>query len=366
MSSDPESNTSTHFDQAIEAWGYAMAAAACPACKSTFVVPPDAHNQICPVCFSSNLAGQPDPRIGGTPELALPFAIDRQRTGSLVENWLKGLWLRPADLSVQALISRLTASFSPMWLVDGTVTGCWQAQVGFDYQVASSKEDFDNGQWITHKVTETRIRWEPRSGTVQRSYNNLAVPAMETHAQIMSGLGRFPIEQAVAYTPEIARNVPVRLPDLSTGKAWPQAKIRFDAAACQECQAAAGAQHVDHFSIEADYPQPHWTLLLLPILSSYYRDDDGKITPVWINGRTGQIFGALKASQKAGWRWTGVGVAAGLVCIAIALVFSLLTAVFPPSALLGGLLFITGILILLASPVPAVWAWQYNRSHGSP
>ncbi len=222
-----------------------------------------------------------------------------------------------------------------MWLVDGNVTGCWQAQAGYNYQVASSKEDFNSGQWTTHQITETRIRWEPRSGTIQRSYNNLAVPALLTHTQLMGGLGRFPIEQAVQFRPELAKDVPVRLPDMSTEQAWPQARIRLDAAACQECQAAAGAQHIDQCSISAEYTQLNWTLLLLPILTSYYRDDKGKITPVWINGRTGQIFGTLKASQAAGWRWTGLGVAAGLACIVVALVLSLLTAVFPPAVALG-------------------------------
>ncbi len=91
MNADNETNPIAPSNHLSDAWGYSSAVATCPACKSTFIVPPAAQNNLCPVCFSSNLSSQSDPRISGAPELAIPFAIDRQKSTSLFESWLKGL-----------------------------------------------------------------------------------------------------------------------------------------------------------------------------------------------------------------------------------------------------------------------------------
>jgi hypothetical protein len=115
------------------------------------------------------------------------------------------LWLRPADLSGLVMQQRLTPIYVPMWLVDAEVTGTWAAQAGYAYDVASTHENFQSGQWLTQRVTETRLRWEPRAGQVQRAYANVTAPALEDHARLTERLGAFPLEAAQPYDPAAAQ-----------------------------------------------------------------------------------------------------------------------------------------------------------------
>jgi hypothetical protein len=343
------------------AWGATTAARICPACKTTYLSP-TTDRQVCPFCHSAKLEEQIDFQINTKPELALEFGIQPEATRNQLDSWSRAVWLRPSEFNADTLAGRLTRCYLPMWLVDGCAIGTWQAEVGFDYQVISSEEAFSNGQWSSREQTEVKIRWEPRAGSLNRNYQNLAVPALEAHDHLINGLGKYPVREASKFEASLVQNALVRLPDLSPDKAWPMAKTQFDRAATQDCQQAAAGQHVDHYQSNFTYSNLNWTLLLLPVYSTYYKDDQGLVQNILINGRNGQIFGLRRASQSQGWRWTGTLLGIGLACIFVALLLTLGLGVLAPLAILSTVLLIAGFIITLLSPIPAIWAWQFNRS----
>ncbi len=361
MSSETVSQPSNETTPVTPDWGLPVEVVYCPTCKTSFAVP-DREPRNCPVCFSARLEPQSDARLAAKPELIVPFTVNPAALAERISTWAKGVWIHPPELDARILTGRLVPYYFPMWLVDGVVTGSWQAQAGYEYQVASTTEGCAHGQWNTQQVTETRIRWEPRAGTLQRGYNNLAVPALEIHNRLRDTLGAYPVEKAAPFAAPSIQKTPVRQPDVAVTKAWPFAKGQFDAAASRDCRSAAAAQQIDQFSIEASYEGQNWTLLLLPVYSTFYHDDENQVQTVMINGSTGQIAGVRKASQSAAWRRTGILAGFGIICIVIALLISLTAAIFPPAVLLSGILFIVGIFITVASPAPAIWAWQYSRA----
>jgi hypothetical protein len=346
----------------LAGWGFAWTAASCPSCKSTFLLPAEAAGTIgCPACFSAALAPHADYPLTVVPELALPFGVDRPRSEALLTAWAGSVWLRPPELDGRALAVRMARVFIPMWLVDGKVIGSWQAQAGYEYQVASSRDAYNNGQWTSREVRETRLRWEPRMGTIQRAYENLAVPAMEAHGRLAPLAGAFPIERSNLYNAGLLQGAAVLLPDIPPESAMPLAKIQLDQAAGRDCQAATGAAKVEQVGLRCDYQELNWTLLLMPIYTSYYREENGTLHPVVINGATGQVSGVRRASQAKAWRSTGILAAIGVALILAALVIGLLAAVLPPVVALSGLLFVLGAGLTIASPAPAIWAWTFNR-----
>jgi hypothetical protein len=259
----------------------------------------------------------------------------------LLKDWLQGVWLHPKELSPEKLTQRLTRTFIPLWLIDSKVTGTWQAQMGFDYQVASSQEVFRNGNWQTRKLTETRIRWEPRAGTVERIFRNLSIPALEEYNDLMRGLGKFKFQTASSYSPVLLEGASVRVPNLLPENAWPLAKSGFDRLAAKDCQKASGAQHVDEFILEAGYKDQHWTQLLLPIYTTAYQDD---------------------TSQRLARNWS-LGLAAiGLVCFLIGLLLAAGTVFLPLLAVFSFVSFASALFIGMMAPIPALWAWNFNRS----
>jgi hypothetical protein len=294
----------------------------------------------------------------------VPFRVAPGDLPGRLDTWVKGVWLRPKDFSVAALQGRLARGYLPMWLVDAEATGAWQAQAGYDYEVASAKEHWQGSQWVTQHEKETRIRWEPRAGVLRRAYANAATPAVDDHAQLTAALGDFPFEAARPYDSTAAAEVTVRMPTLEAEGAWPFARTRLDERVTRDIQAAVGAQHTDQVKLELAYSNRHWTQLLLPIYTTAYQDDEGHWQPVIINGSTGQVSGVRRASQRVAWQWTGLMAAGAVGLFLLSLLFSAVGVLLPPVLVVGGLVLVLSIIAGLAAPIPAVWAWQFNRGQG--
>ncbi len=343
-------------------WGAPLQAAGCSKCKSVFLLPVDRTALPCPNCFATTLTPQPARLNSAPPELCLPFALESAKAGVVLDSWLEGAWLRPDDLNPQSLRARLNKSYLPMWLVDGNVTGEWEGEAGYDYQVASSQDNYSGGQWETRKVVETRIRWEPRAGQIDRRYQNVVAPALEAHESVLQALGGYPVEKAVPYTNAALAEASVRAPDLLPEAAWPIARQQFIQLAKKDCFTAAGAQHMEHFKLDVTYRDPNWTLLLLPLYSTSYRDDDGNPVPVLVNGHSGRVWGKRRASPKKGWLWTGGIGAVALALLVLGLIVSLVGAILPPLIFVGGLILVAAFATALVAPVPILYVWRVNRS----
>jgi hypothetical protein len=346
---------------AAPVWGTALVTAACPRCRAVFLVAGESAAGVCPACFAANLAPQPAPLRSEPPELHVPFAIGSAEAAAALETWARQVWLRPPGLAGPALAGRLVRVWLPMWLVDAEVRGSWQAQAGYDYDVASTQESYRDGQWVTQRLTETRIRWEPRAGTLGRAYTNVSGPALDDHARLTSGLGSFETAAGQPFAPDILIGAVVRVPSLEPEAAWPFARAAVEARAAADCQAAAGAQHIEGVKLSVTYGERQWTQLLLPVYATAYRDETGAWHPVLVHGQTGRVLGRLRASQSLGWLWTGGLAAAAVALLIVSLLISLVGAALPPLLALGGVLLLLAVALGLVAPVPAVWAWQFNR-----
>jgi hypothetical protein len=315
----------------------------------------------CPACLAESLGSQPARLRPEPPEMVVPFAhnLTPARLSAALAEWLRGVWLRPSDLGVEQLLSRLMRAYLPMWLVDGQVVGVWQAQMGFDYQVQSTQERFKEDQgWTARHLTETRVRWEPRVGRLTRTYHNLTVPALEEReeATLMARLGRYDLGQAVAYTPAAVADAAVRVPSLLPDEAWPLARAALDRSAADDCQRAASAQHSDEFTLNADYHDLTWTQLLLPFYVTYYKDDTGRVIPVWVNGQNGHASGVRRASLRKGWRVAGVVGAVAVVTFLAGVLLALLGVETAASVLTT-----TGFFLAIVAALPVLWVWQFNQ-----
>src|SRR5581483_5412363 len=377
------------------AWG-AMHPAHCKNCRADFLVPSHAGAPMCPNCLAARLEPIPALQADAPPELVVPFAVSDATLHANLERWLRDIPFKPASLNPKALRAQLTRVFIPMYLADASAFGTWQAQMGFDYLVASSEERFDGSGWVTQRLNETRVRWEPRAGELARKYENVPAPALEQHARLMLALGAsnwreppFDTSRAISFSSRMADgrfrvethdpqstirnpksdstdalgNAIVRAPDVAPNAAWLFAREHIERRAARDCETASGAQHHEKFVLRATYGEPHWTLLLLPTYVTSYIGDDGKLIPVRVNGQSGFVSGVKRASMKREQRWT-IGIA--LVTIATFL-FTIVLGVagkwndaFLAPALL--LLIIT-FLLALAAPMPALYAWQFNRQN---
>lgn len=334
----------------------------CRSCGQAFLAPADWNGRACPYCLQGQLEPQPARLRREPPELVLSFQRKPVDLRPALLTFTRGVWLAADDFSPAVLQDRLTPFFWPMWLVDGTVNGAWQAGLGFDYQVKSSQESYGSGSWQSRDVIETRIRWEPRLGEIERRYNNLAAPAVSDEARLTALIGGCPIEQARGYDPALLKGAALRIPDLTPQETWPQAQAAFDRAAASDCRQAGGGQHLRDFKGQVHYDELNWTQLLLPMYVTYYSDDHGKRVPVVINGVTGQVGGRRLASQRKGLHWAGVSLLLAVTLFVLALVTYALSATAPNLAAFSPLLWLLGFLAAGFAAVPAAWPLIWNRS----
>ena len=115
---------------ALAAWGAPLTAAVCEYCDRSFLLPASASLERCPHCFKGPLSPLNEQVIElpyiAPPEMSMPFQLSAGQLDQAVQSFAQGIPFRPADLSPQALRSRLRQVYLPMWLVDADVKATWR------------------------------------------------------------------------------------------------------------------------------------------------------------------------------------------------------------------------------------------------
>ena len=352
----------TQVTESVETqWGIPLQPAGCPNCKQVFLIGSSAMGIPCPDCGKGKLAPQPALLRPEPPELLIPFQKKPADLLPALTGFVKEVWLRPDDFNPNTLMHRMVPVYWPMWLVDSDVNGNWQAEAGFDYQVESAQESYSSSGWHSRDVIETRVRWEPRVGLIDRHYDNISSPATSDYQRKLNLVGNYQLEKSIPYQHDLVGQAALKAPDLQPESAWPLAQSTLNRLAGEDCRKACDGQHFRNFIVHASYDSLHWTQLLMPLFSTFYTDDDGNPHPVLINGQTGRIGGVRLASQKKGWQRAGISLAVAVGILLLALLCFALSVLLPPLSVVGILLAVAAFGVGIYAIVPAVWPWQWNR-----
>lgn len=348
-----------------DAWGQALTLAGCCRCNGVFLLPTERSLTPCPYCGQDSLevmdTAVDRPVYTQPPELALPFAAPQPILHTQITQFAEKTWFAPADLTPANLIGRLQPLYLPLWLVDAAVQAQWQADVGYNYQVVSHREQFQNGQWRTQEVRETRVRWEPRLGTLRRRYDNQMAPALEEQQQIEQMLGAYQLQGKRPYHPHDLRQAAAHLPNRPPADAWPEAREGLKTAAMEECRQAAAADYIREFRWAADFRDQNWTQLLLPLYTTFYQDDDNQVRLVYLHGQTGRLHGQRRASMHKARRWAmmigGTAVVIFVLSLLLAVGGYLQKTLLPWAAAA----LVMALLVGVTAVLPLLIAWRVNR-----
>ena len=349
-------------------WGLNVKTAICEECDWRYALPAQLQPPLCPHCFQARLTPLEDHSqdVAGnhSPELIIPFSVSPEQLSRNIQQFAGGIWFAPADLTPENLQSRLQPIYLPMWLVDSQAQATWQAEAGFNYEAVSHRDSFDDrrGGWYSQQITETRIRWEPCVGRLTREYHNIAAPALEEHFELARQLGQFNLEAGRPYQSHTLEQALVRLPNRSPSDAWPDVAPAYQAAAAEECRRAAAADHIREFRWAAQFHNQNWTLLLFPIYTTYYLDDDNRPQPVLIHGQTAQLSGPKRASMRRAQRVALMIVIAAAVIFTLSLIVAGVSFFVPPLFLVAGVGIALAIIVGMMAVAPPVIVWQINRT----
>jgi len=349
-------------------WGQNYKAVLCEHCDWRYLVPRKYHLTHCPNCYQSKIVeiGEEvsEMSLFQMPELYLPFQLTQKRIENSLENFAQKIPFSPTDLNTVELHKRLRALYLPMWLVDANIQAKWKAEAGFDYQVISHQARYDDNQggWDSREVKEGRIRWEPRLGTLQRSYQNIPAPALEEHNDLDRNLGGYDLHLSQPFQLDIIEDCLVRLPNRSTQDAWSDAKPALQLAASEECRQAASADHMRQFSWQATYLNQNWTILLLPVYSTYYLDDERRPISILINGQNGKISGIKRASMKRAQHAALIILSVGGLVFLLSLIIAAISLLVPSILIISVIGIMIALLVATAATIPLLNVWWFNKN----
>jgi hypothetical protein len=357
------SNLANGNDKIIQGkvdWAGDQISAGCLVCKQTFLIKQGQLNRGCPYCGQGILSEQPIRISIKDPELMVDFN-PQISPAAILDEFTRDIKFKVDDLNPDALLKRMIRIYWPMYLVDSRVKGDWEGNAGFNYEVQSSQEIFHSGQWDTRSQLEKRQRWEVRRGSIDRSYNNICVPALSVYQYLSQKLGMINYELAHGFRCELTMEANIWMPDMIPEENWPMAEAALNLMVESDCKKASKADYFRDLNLRVTYENRNWTQIFLPMFSTYYVDDDAKPHIILINGQTGQISGARLASQQKGWKTAGIMAGLALLLAIAGFILLLLGAVLPPAALLGIILIGAGIILLLSASIPAIAPYQWNR-----
>lgn len=369
-----ESNAEVVPSVSLPDWGGSYQVGYCPKCSWRFLSAGEHFPETCPHCFQSGMEEFDLAEIASIdefirpPELYLPFSIQSGNLQQKLGQFTRGLLFAPVDLSIDNLLKRMQWILLPVWLIDSQVRANWKAEVGFNYQVKSHQEKYaDHQGWQTKEVLETRQRWEPRQGTLDRGYQNVTAQALDAYQVWENRLGKYDYANALPYTapavfePAPGQRAVVCLPNRSQQDAWPDTLPAFQMLAADECRQACGADHIRGFHWKPEFHSKNWSLLLLPVLSTFYLDDDGKPQQVLMHGQTNQLSGARRASMRRAQAVSLTILMAALILFAFSLCLGLFSTLNPTLLPLAGIGGVVALLVALGAIYPVVAVWMINR-----
>lgn len=334
----------------------------CGQCKNIFYHTNSDELNICPFCGLQKLKKMETQLEIPPIELIIKDQLTANESKDTYANFIKPVRFCSPGLNVEELTRNTRKLYQPFWLVDSSAKGNWTATFGYNYQVESSKETYDNNQWISKKIEETRVDWEQRNGLIERDYQNILINSLRKQDWLTKIVGKYDLSKPskLLNTNTVETLI---FPDINPSTGWQDTLPKFEKLIQNDCQKAANAQHVKAFATHIDYSSINWTLILTPYYHSYYFDETGESHSVWINSQTKNINGERIASQKSGNKW-------GLIYIACSIFFFILGIIFASFSndiqffhIFSPLSLIAFLILLVLSAYSFIYPWQYNKKN---
>lgn len=269
-------------------WGVERKAVRCSRCGATETLDPGVAATSCAFCGTPTVVEAPPNPDLVRPEGLLPFAVDFRAAVARFREWIGRLWFRPGDLKEKSSVASLRGVYVPFWTFDAETRSQWRAEAGFHYQVEVTRGG--------RRQSETRTRWEWRSGTLDKPFDDVPVPASRgLDADATRGIEPFPTDRLVPYDPRylsgfLAEEYGVDLPEAERA-----ARARMTDEVRAACGAAVPGDTYRNLEVETAWSGLAYKGALLPVWVAAYQYG-GKTYRFLVNGATGAVAGEAPLS----------------------------------------------------------------------
>jgi DNA-directed RNA polymerase subunit RPC12/RpoP len=264
----------------------------CQTCGATVAFTPPQVAGECDFC-GSPIVAQPksaDPVLA--PEGVLPFRVTQNEATDSIRKWLASRWFAPSALKKFAAQDAVGGVYIPFWTYDAYAVSEYTGERGEHYYTTETyTEQDDQGHTVTRTREVQHTRWYPASGTVERWFEDLLIPATKSlPPNRLAALEPWDLNELTPYDPAYLSGYKAQRYQVDLAEGFELAKHLAAPVINSDVRADIGGDEQRVESIETSYSAITFKHLLLPVYVGAYRFGE-KVYQVVVNGRTGEVQG---------------------------------------------------------------------------
>lgn len=294
-------------------WGVNRLELFCDNCGASLAIEDRALTVTCPFCASNKVLVRQYTTDNLRPQFIIPFTILSDSCQSLAKEWLGKGWFHPKILSHSSIIERFIGIYLSFWTFTSHISSQWQAQVGY----VRTESYHINGELRTRTIVD----WRWKNGQVDVSIPDLLISGNSHFNQaILDRLHPYNLSDLVVYSPDFLVGWQALSYNIPLSQAWETGKAIMREKVKEACYLKINSQHIRNFSMNADFSDESWRLILLPIYLASYKYED-KIFQIMINGQTSKVVGQKPVDWWKIWLAIAALLLPGILCTIIGLIF---------------------------------------------
>jgi DNA-directed RNA polymerase subunit RPC12/RpoP len=265
---------------------------ACQTCGATVAFTPPQVAGECDFC-GSPLVAQPrnaDPILA--PEGVLPFRVTQEQATDAIRRWLSSRWFAPNALKKFAAQEGIGGVYIPFWTYDAYTVSDYTGERGEHYYTTESYTETDSdGNTVTRTREVQQTAWYPASGTVERWFDDILVPATKSlPPNRLAALAPWDLGELTAYDPAYLSGYKAQRYQVALAEGFELAKQQATPVIESDVRRDIGGDEQRVGSVSTSYSAITFKHLLLPVYTGAYHFSN-KVYQVVINGRTGEVQG---------------------------------------------------------------------------
>lgn len=257
----------------------------CNSCGADRTIPSDKLSDYCPYCGSKHVVVHDALGSFSQPDSLIPFSITRQQAGERIKSQLNTRLARMRRWVDNNTVERATLEghFLPYWVFDATVE--------VRRTVVYTEVEMDE-QGNYHRQRSQRYETEEFADFAD---DVLVCAVKSPQKSLTDKLGKYDIQQAIAYQPELITKNPAQIYSIDFDRASLEARTIVNRLMREKHgEIWSGFGQVQSISTSATDMQ--FQLMLMPVWIATLYEEDGDIRSALVNGQTGAVvFGK---SQK--------------------------------------------------------------------
>jgi DNA-directed RNA polymerase subunit RPC12/RpoP len=317
-------------------WGVERKDLVCQQCGAVLSIPVETLASTCSFCGSNRVINRVAAQDQIRPLFLVPYKVKPESCQAIAREWLGNSWMVPSELKTAASLDSFVPIFIPFWTFDSTCHASWKAEVGRE----ETEFYVENGERKSRVV----IRWRWQSGSVSKHFEDVQIPATGYLSQkILQKVGEYNLHDLVPYQSIFLAGIQAQSYDIKLEDSWESAREKMRNGTRTACVAQAGSPHIRNFSMDLDFSNESWRLILVPIYATVYRFNDSRFQ-ILINGQTGVISGPRPADWNKIWLVIAAMLSPGILLG----IFGLVTAILGIGlaiGILGFILLIIGMIV---------------------